>query len=135
MRVRRQVPIALGRAAPVGKAGLDVLERVALDPEMPVRAAAYVGRLLQGMPVPLPPGVDPRAAAEAIREASDLTSLRETARGTTGEDRRLAAALALAMLQDEVAHEVARADPVPAIRHRVSGALELAMQATAGSTA
>jgi HEAT repeat protein len=135
MRVRRQVAIALGRSAPVAKAGLGILERLGLDPEMPIRAAAYVGRLLQGTPVPLPPGIDPKAAAEAVREASDLMSLRETARGTTSEDRRLAAALALAMLQDEVAHEVARADPIPAIRHRVSGALELAIQATAASTA
>jgi hypothetical protein len=111
-----------------------VLERLGQDPEMPVRAAAYVGRLLQGTPVPLPPGIDPVTAAEAVQEASDLMSLRDTALGTTGEDRRLAAALALAMLQDEVAREVARADPVPAIRHRVSGALELAMQATAGRT-
>ena len=86
---------------------------------MPVRAAAYVARLLQGMPVPFPPGIDPRAAAEAVREASDLPSLRETARGTAGEDRRLAAALALAMLQDEVAHEVARTDPIP--RHSPPG--------------
>jgi HEAT repeat protein len=134
MRVRRQVAIALGRSAPVGRAGLGVLEQLGLDPEMPVRAAAYVGRLLQGTPVPLPPGIDPNAAAEAVREASDVLSLRDTARGTTGEDRRLAAALALAMLQDDVALEVARADPIPAIRHRVSGALELAMQATAGRT-
>jgi HEAT repeat protein len=134
MRVRRQVALALGRSAPVGKAGLGILERLGLDPEMPVRAAAYVGRLLQGMPVPLPPGIDPKSAAEAVREGSDLLSLRETALGRTGEERRLAAALALAMLQDEVAREVARTDPIPSIRHRVAGALELAIQATAGTT-
>jgi HEAT repeat protein len=133
MRVRREIAIALGQTAPVGKAGLGVLERLGLDPEMPVRAAAYVGRLLQGTPVPLPPGIDPKTAAEAVRDASDLMTLRDTARGTTGEDRRLAAALALAMLQDDVAREVARADPVPAIRHRVSGALEIAMQAMTGN--
>jgi HEAT repeat protein len=133
--VRRQVAIALGRSAPASKPGLRILERLGVDPEMPVRAAAYVARLLQGTPVPLPPGIDPRTAAEAVREASDLSSLRDTARGTVGEERRLAAALALALLQDEVAREVARTDPIPAIRHRVSGALELAMQGTAGSTA
>jgi HEAT repeat protein len=132
--VRRQVAIALGRSAPVGKPALPILERLGVDPEMPVRAAAYVARLLQGTPVPLPPGVDPRTAADAVREASDLPSLREKARGTVGEERRLAAALALALLQDEVAREVARTDPIPAIRHRVSGALELAMQGAAGST-
>jgi HEAT repeat protein len=129
--VRRQVAIALGRSAPVGKPGLEILERLGLDAEMPVRAAAFVARLLQATPVPLPPGIDPKVAAEAVREASDLASLRETARGTAGEERRLAAALALALLQDDVAREVARTDPVPAIRHRVSGALELAMQGTA----
>jgi HEAT repeat protein len=133
--VRRQVAIALGRSAPVGKPGLGILERLGVDTEMPVRAAAYVARLLQALPVPLPPGIDPRAAADAVREASDLPSLRDTARGTAGEERRLAAALALALLQDDVAREVARTDPVPAIRHRVSGALELAMQGTAGTTA
>ena len=37
--------------------------------------------------------------------------------------------LALALLDDEVAHQVARTDPVPSIRHRVSGALELAAAA------
>jgi hypothetical protein len=34
-----------------------------------------------------------------------------------------------------VAMEVARTDPIPAVRHRVSGALELAMQGAAGSSA
>jgi HEAT repeat protein len=133
--VRRQVAIALGRSALVGKSGIAILERLGLDTEMPVRAAAYIARLLQGTPVPLPPGVDPNAAADAVRDASDVSSLRKTARGRAGEDRRLAAALALAMLLDDVAREVARMDPIPAIRHRVSGALELAMQGTPGNTA
>jgi HEAT repeat protein len=131
--IRRQVAIALGRSAPVGKPGLRILEGLGGDPEMTVRAAAYVARLLQGTPVPLPPGIDPTTAAEAVRETSNLPSLRETALGTAGEERRLAAALALALLQDEVAREVARTDPVPAIRHRVSGALELALQGTIGN--
>jgi hypothetical protein len=78
--------------------------------------------------VPLPPGLDPDIAAEAVRDAGSLSFLREVARGAPGEDRRLAAALALALVQDEVAHEVARTDPAPAIRHRVGGALELSIQ-------
>ena len=93
---------------------------------MPVRAAAYVGRLLQGTPVPLPPGLDTRTAAGAVEAAAHLPALRETARTAPGEDRRLAAALALALLDDDVAHQVARTDPVPSIRHRVSGRSELA---------
>jgi HEAT repeat protein len=126
-RIRRQIAIELGRSAPAGKQGIKILERLGGDSEMPVRAAAYVARLLQGTPVPFPPGIEPAAAAEAVRDASDLSSLRQAARGTPGEDRRLAAALALALLQDEVAREVARTDPTPAIRHRVSGALELVL--------
>ncbi|MFL5401210.1 MAG: HEAT repeat domain-containing protein [Gemmatimonadales bacterium] len=125
--VRRQVAVVIGRTAPVPHAGVAVLERLALDPEMTVRAAAYAARLLQGIAVPLPPGLDTRVAAEAVRDTADLPSLRETARSTGAEERRLAAALALALLQDEVAREVARTDPVPAIRHRVGGALELAL--------
>ena len=126
--VRREVAIALAHIAPVRKPGLLVLERLEADSEMPVRAAAHASRLLQGIPVPLPPGLDPGIAAEAVREAGSLSSLRQIARGAPGEERRLAAALALALVQDEVAHEVARTDPAPAIRHRVGGALELSMQ-------
>ena len=83
------------------------------DMAMPVRAAAFAARLVQGVPVSPPPGVDLREAAAALRESADLTTLRETARTAPDENQRLAAALALALLQDEVAHEVARTDPVP----------------------
>jgi hypothetical protein len=125
--VRRQVAVVLGKSAPLAQPGLRVLELLGSDSEMPVRAAAYVARLLQGHAVPLPPGLDSRVGAEAVGEMIDLTILRETARSSASEERRLAAALALALLQDEVAREVARTDPVPSIRHRVGGALELAM--------
>jgi HEAT repeat protein len=125
--VRRQVAVALGRAAPVLPPGLAVLDRLGSDPEMPVRAAAYAARLAQGAPVPLPPGLAPSVVAEAVRDTLDLAMLRATARTTPSEDSRLAAGLALALLQDEVAREIARTDPIPAIRHRVGGALELAM--------
>jgi hypothetical protein len=132
--VRREVAIALGREAPVGKSGLHVLQRLESDPEMPVRAAAYIARLLQGVPVPLPPGLDPKVAAAAVGDAADLPTLRNVARTAPVEDRRLAAALALALAQDEVAREVARTDPTPAIRHRVGGALELSMHSVAGTS-
>ncbi len=122
---RREVAIVLGRTAPVGKPGLRILERLAADGDMAVRSAAYVARLLQGMPLPLPPELDSQLAAQALRESADLSSVRQTARTAASEERRLAAALALALLQDEAAREVARTDPAPAIRHRVSGALDL----------
>jgi HEAT repeat protein len=129
--VRREVAIALAHMAPVRKPGLLVLERLGADSDMPVRAAAHASRLFQGIPVPLPPGLDPGIAAEAVRDAGSISFLREIARGAPGEERRLAAALALALVQDEVAHEVARTDPAPAIRHRVGGALELSLQRNA----
>jgi HEAT repeat protein len=130
--IRRQVAITLGRTAPPGSATLGILDRLAADSDMPVRAAAYAARLLQGIPVPLPPALEPRVAADAVREAGSLSTLREIARSSPTEDRRLAAALALALLQDEVAGEVARSDPVPSIRHRVGGAIELTLPSPGG---
>lgn len=123
--VRRAVALALARVHLPPRHVLGLLDRLVDDPDPPVRAAAYVGHLLQGLPVPLPPGLDPDAAAAAVRDAADLGVLRETARTAPAEDRRLAAALALALLGDQVARDVARTDPVPTIRHRVSGTLEL----------
>ncbi|HEU4680432.1 MAG TPA: HEAT repeat domain-containing protein [Gemmatimonadales bacterium] len=132
--VRREVAIVLGRGAPVGRPGLATLERLAGDYDMAVRAAAHVARLLQGRSLPLPPGLDAQMAAQAVLDIADLASLRQTARTAGGEEQRLAAALALALLQDDVAREVARTDPVPAIRHRVSGALELSIATAAGAS-
>jgi HEAT repeat protein len=133
--VRREVAVMLGLAAPVGPAGLLVLEHLEGDAEMPVRAAAHVARLLQGEAVPLPPGLDSRVAAQAVREGADLGALRSAARNAPIDERRLSAALALAMIQDDVAHEVARSDPAPTVRHRVGSALELALRPDLGKPA
>jgi HEAT repeat protein len=127
--VRREVALALGGTSGSDPAAHETLDRLGEDREMTVRAAAYVGRLLQGRPVPFPPGLDPRAAAGVVAEAAHLPALREAARTAPAEDRRLAAALALALLGDDVALQVARTDPVPSVRHRVSGALDLAAPA------
>jgi HEAT repeat protein len=132
--VRREVALVLSRAAPIRKPGLATLDRLAADPDMTVRAAAYVARLVQGVALPLPPGLDAQVAALAVQEGADLPSLRQTARTASSEERRLAAALALALLQDDVAREVARIDPVPSIRHRVSGALELSIVSLQGAS-
>jgi hypothetical protein len=119
----------------VGQAGLLVLEHLDGDSEMSVRAAAHVARLLQGIPIPLPPGLEPRVVAEAVREGADLGTLRNLARAAPSDQRRLSAALALALVQDEVAREAARSDPVPAVRHRVAGALELSLPTAIGESA
>ena len=133
--VRREVAVRLGQAAPIDQAGLVVLEHLVSDSEMSVRAAAHVAQLLQGEPVPLPPDLDARVAAEAVRDGADLGALRGIARTAPSEDRRLSAAMALALIQDEVAREVARSDPAPAVRHRVGGALELSMPSESGEPA
>jgi HEAT repeat protein len=125
LEVRREIATTLSRAADVGPAGLVVLEHLDSDPEMAVRTAAYAARLIQGEPVPLPPDLDPRMAADAVRNGADLGALRNAARTAGSEDRRLSAALALALLQDQVAREVSRTDPAPSVRHRVAGALDL----------
>jgi hypothetical protein len=116
----------------VPPAGLMVLEHLENDSEMPVRAAAHVARLLQGQAVALPPDLDLRVAAQAVREGADLGALRSVARSAPTDERRLSAALALAMIQDDVAREVARTDPAPAVRHRVGGALELSLRPDLG---
>jgi hypothetical protein len=125
--IRREIATTLSRAAEVRPDGLIVLEHLESDPEMGVRAAAYAARLIQGVPVPLPPNLDPRMAADAVRAGADLGALRNAARTAASEDGRLSAALALALLQDEVARQVARSDPAPSVRHRVAGALDLVM--------
>ena len=132
--VRREIAVRLGKGPPIARAGLLVLEHLETDPDMTVRASAYVARLLQGVPVPLPPDLDTRVAAEAIRAEAELGNLRHVAR-TAAEERRLSAALALALIQDDVAYEVARTDPAPAVRHRVAGALELSLPNTRGELA
>ncbi|HEY5940111.1 MAG TPA: hypothetical protein VIT87_04775, partial [Gemmatimonadales bacterium] len=125
--VRRQVALVLGRAAPLRRPGLTTLDHLAADLDMTVRAAAYVARLVQGIALTFPPGLDAQVAVQAVQEGADLSSLRQAARTAASEERRLAAALALALVQDDVAHDVARTDPAPSIRHRVNGALELAI--------
>jgi HEAT repeat protein len=123
--VRREIALTMAKAESVEQPGVTILELLATDPDMSVRAAAHVARLLQGMPLALPPELDTQIAAEAVHESVDLSRLRQRARTSPSEGQRLAAALALALVQDHVAQEVARTDPAPAIRHRVAGALEL----------
>jgi HEAT repeat protein len=130
--VRRVIALELGRVSSLAPAGQKVLERLGGDPLMIVRAAAHVAHLLQGIPLPLPPGLDPVIAAEAVRDTGELEMLREVALSAAVEDRRLAAALALALIQDDVAKEVARSDPAPPVRHRVGGALELVLPGAPG---
>ena len=124
--VRRETALATGATEDRIAETDAILEELAGDPAMPVRAAAYAARLVQGIPISPPPGIDFREVAAALRECADLPALRDIARTAPDEDRRLAAAFALAFLHDHVAREVARTDSFPSVRHRVGSALELA---------
>jgi len=93
------------------------------DPEEEVRAAAFVVRLLRGEIVSRPADVRREAAAAAVHESVRVEDLRAVARTAPDQRERLAAALALALVGDETAHEVAAHDPVPAIRTQVAGML------------
>ena len=101
------------------------LTRLRQDPDDRVRGAATVSAILRGELHGLPDDVRRAAAAEAVVDAGDLADLRTVARTSPDERHRLAAALALALLDDQVAHEVSEADPVPALRQRVRAVLEL----------
>jgi hypothetical protein len=98
-----------------------VLEPLFLDPDEMVRAALFVTRVLRGewSEPPAAFGISRSAAATAVRQAVPLETLRDIARTEQDPERRLRAALALAVLQDEAAYTVMRSDPLWAVRDRV----------------
>ncbi|MGE5091028.1 MAG: HEAT repeat domain-containing protein [Bacillota bacterium] len=102
----------------------DALDELRADAEPRVRAAAAVARLLRGDADTLPADIRRAEAAEAVMDAAPLAELRETARSSTDERRRLAAGLALAIVGDPVASEVVRSDPMPYVRGRVAAMLD-----------
>ena len=119
--VRRELAVLL-RAVPDG----GTLGRLAMDTDPRVRAAAAVSGILRGELTELPGNVDAAQAAEAVVDAGDLADLRQAARTSPDERHRLAAALALGLVGDQVAREVAEADPVAGVRARVAALLEAA---------
>ncbi|HEU4698957.1 MAG TPA: HEAT repeat domain-containing protein [Gemmatimonadales bacterium] len=114
----------------------DLVAALAEDPDEEMRAAAYVARLLHGDLIARPADVPHHAAASAVAAGAAgarLEELRTAARTAPEPRRRLSAAIALALVDDAVAHEVAAADPVPAIRTEVAAAL--AQRAAEGGAA
>jgi HEAT repeat protein len=98
------------------------LEPLFLDPDEMVRASLYVTRLLRGewSEAPESMAVSRPAAATAVHRAMPTETLRDIARADQSPEKRLPAALALAVLGDEAAYTVMRTDPVWAVRDRVS---------------
>jgi HEAT repeat protein len=114
--IRQDVALAFLDAPDV--APLAVLEQ---DPDEMVRAMLFAVRLLHGDTGEISGlSVSRPAAATAIRRARPTDWLRETARGALEGKERAPAALALAVLDDEVAYHVMRADPLRTIRDQVT---------------
>ncbi len=97
------------------------LEPLFLDPDETVRASLFTIRLLRGewSEPPASFAVSRTAAAIAIRQARTVEALREIARDDRDPERRLPAALALAVLGDDAAYTVMRTDPQWSVRDRV----------------
>jgi hypothetical protein len=114
--VRLEVGLAFHSAPDAGP-----LEALHNDPDEMVRAAVFICRLLRGEVTEPPSGgrLSRAAAASAVRRTVSLESLRERARTAIDPGQRAAAALALAVLDDEVAYSVVRSDPVVTIREQV----------------
>ena len=107
-----------------GAPSADALDELRADADARVRAAAAVARLLRGEADTLPADIRRADAAEAVMDVAPLAELRDTARTSPDERRRLAAGLALAIVGDQVAGEVVRSDPMPYVRGRVAAMLE-----------
>lgn len=99
----------------------EALEPLFLDPDEMVRASLFVTRLLRGewSDPPANFAVSRPAAGTAVRQAISIETLRDLARTDRDAGRRLPAALALAILDDEAAYTVMRSDPVWSVRDRV----------------
>jgi HEAT repeat protein len=93
------------------------------DVDERVRAAAWGARMLRGGATDLPPDIGRETAAAALREIMPAEQLQATARTHPEPARRLAAGVALALMDDPVAREVAGKDPETRVREQVGRAL------------
>jgi HEAT repeat protein len=94
--------------------------RLLNDPDEGVRAAAWSSQMLRGQRTDLPANIGRETAAAALREVVTLEDLHTAVRTNPDPAKRLSAALALALLDDPLAREVAENDPVPDVRHQVT---------------
>ena len=118
-----RLDLALGlRSAPSAPS----LDGLLADPDDMVRATAFVIRLLRGDLTQRPAdfAISRPAAATAVRLAASDEELRKVAQGERTAARRLPAALALAVLDDEAAYEIMRNDPAKTVRDQVGRMLK-----------
>ncbi len=118
------VRVAVAAACAAGSAGQS-LAVLATDSAEEVRAMAAVASLLAGSGDTLPADIPRRALAEAAASVLPLAELHRRASDASAE-RRQAAGIVLALLDDSAAHRLAADDPAPAVRHAVRAALPAA---------
>lgn len=101
-----------------------LLDRLRRDPVDAVRAAAWYSHLRRGgSPQPPDDLARPVLAAE-VADTAVLADLVRVARSDPDPDRRRAAGIALVLLDDPAAGQVAAEDPVPAVRDVIRRWLE-----------
>ncbi|MGH7701820.1 MAG: HEAT repeat domain-containing protein, partial [Gemmatimonadales bacterium] len=118
--VRRDLAVGLWKAP-----AAPMLARLYGDPDETVRAMAFVVRVLRGEEASLPTAlrISRASAADAVLRATSVDDLRASARADLDAGRRLAAALALAILNDGSAREIAGSDPHRPLREQVGAML------------
>jgi HEAT repeat protein len=90
------------------------------DVDEGVRAAAWSAQMLRGQRTDLPDTIGREIAAAAIREVMTPEDLHLTVRTSPDQGRRIAAGIALALMDDPLAREMAQSDPVAEVRNQVS---------------
>jgi uncharacterized protein YgbK (DUF1537 family) len=76
--------------------------------------------MLRGRRTDLPANIGRETAAAALREAITPEELQVAARTSPDQHRRIAAGIALALMDDPVAREMVQSDPVSEVRDQVS---------------
>jgi len=117
--IRRRAALEL-RASPDGPDSASLQQ----DPDERVRAAAWLAELLRGRRTVPPADVGRETAVATLREVTTPEDLQATVRTNPDAGQRLTAGIALAVLGDPLAQEIARTDPVELVRQGVSRALE-----------
>jgi HEAT repeat protein len=117
--VRRKAALELS-AAPDGPDPSSLLQ----DPDEGVRAAAWSAQMLRGRRTDLPPDIGRETVAAALKEVVTTEELQTAVRTSPDPRRRAAAGIALALMDDPLAREVAQSDPVDTVREQVSRVLD-----------
>ncbi|MEP7327032.1 MAG: HEAT repeat domain-containing protein [Gemmatimonadota bacterium] len=94
------------------------------DPDERVRAAAWLAGLVRGRRTAPPADVGRETAVATLREITTPEELQATVRTSPDPGHRLTAGIALAVLGDPLAQEIARTDPMEQVRVELARALE-----------